>query len=120
MSVLYSIFPASIHIFPCSRIGRPILEIYISLSQISECRNWETEHYNSILEITDSFMGIHKWETDIYIGYPPALHLQCISPNPLNLQVSALVDTQTHTENHFNNLGSCITEKYPCPRFYLL
>ncbi len=39
------------HIFPCSRIGRPILEIYINLSQIYECRNWETEHNNSVLEI---------------------------------------------------------------------
>jgi hypothetical protein len=25
---------------------------YINLSQIYECRNWETEHYNSVLEIT--------------------------------------------------------------------
>jgi hypothetical protein len=25
-------------------------------------RNWETEHYNSFLEITVSFLGIHKWE----------------------------------------------------------
>jgi hypothetical protein len=35
-----------------------------------ECRNWETEHYNSVL-------GIHKWEPVIYIGFSPALHLQC-------------------------------------------
>jgi hypothetical protein len=25
---------------------------YINLSQIYVCRNWETEHYNSVLEIT--------------------------------------------------------------------
>ncbi len=25
---------------------------YINLSQIYQCRNWETEHYNSVLEIT--------------------------------------------------------------------
>jgi hypothetical protein len=43
-----------VHIFPCSRIGRPILEIY-------DGGNWETEHYNSVLEITVSFLGIHKW-----------------------------------------------------------
>jgi hypothetical protein len=45
-------------------------------------------------------MVIHKWEADIYIGYPPALHLQCISPNPLNPhpQVSASAETQTHRE----------------------
>ncbi len=23
------------------------------------------------------FLGIHKWEPDIYIGFSPALHLQC-------------------------------------------
>ncbi len=39
--------------------------------------NWETEHYYSVLEITVSFLGIHKWELDIYIGFSPALHLQC-------------------------------------------
>ncbi len=47
----------------CSRIGRLILEIYINLSYINECRNWETNHYNSVLEITVLFLGIHKWET---------------------------------------------------------
>ncbi len=45
------------HIFPCSRIGRPIPEIYINLSPINECRNWETEHYDSVLEIT-----LYFWE----------------------------------------------------------
>jgi hypothetical protein len=35
------------------------------ISQIYECRNWETEHYNSVLEITDSFLGVHKLEPDI-------------------------------------------------------
>ncbi len=51
---------------------------YINFSQIYECRNWETEPYNSVLEIKVSFLGIHKWEPDIYIGFSPALHLQCI------------------------------------------
>jgi hypothetical protein len=34
------------------KIGRPILGIYLNRSQIHECGNWETEHYNSVLEIT--------------------------------------------------------------------
>jgi hypothetical protein len=29
------------------------------------------------LEITVLFLGIHKWEPDIYIGFSLALHLQC-------------------------------------------
>jgi hypothetical protein len=44
---------------------------YKNLAQIYECRNWETEHYNSVLEITVSFLGILKWEPDIYIGFSP-------------------------------------------------
>ncbi len=50
---------------------------YINLSQIYECRNWETEYYNSVLEIIVSFLGKFKWKPDIYIGFSPALHLQC-------------------------------------------
>jgi hypothetical protein len=52
----------------------------INLSQIYESMNWETDNYNSVLEITVLFLGIHKWEPDIYIGFSPALHalhLQC-------------------------------------------
>ncbi len=48
-----NIFPGLVHIFPCSRIGR------------------------LILEITVSFLSIHKWEPDIYIEFSPALHLLC-------------------------------------------
>jgi hypothetical protein len=44
--------------------------------KIFECRNWETEHYNSVLEITVSFLVLHEWEPDIYIRFSPALHLQ--------------------------------------------
>ncbi len=77
VSDLY-IFPGSIHIFPYIKIGRPILEIYKSLTDVLyEWRNWETEHYYSVLEITVSFLGIHKWELAIYIGFSPALYLQC-------------------------------------------
>ncbi len=53
---------------------------YRNISQIYECRNWETEHYYSVLEKrslhTVSFLGIHQWELGIYIGLLPALHLQ--------------------------------------------
>jgi len=31
--------------------------IYVNLSQIYECRNWETEHYNSVMEYQ-----FHFWE----------------------------------------------------------
>jgi hypothetical protein len=47
-----------------------------NISQIYEARNWEAEHYNSVSEITVSFLGIHKCELDIYIGFSKALHLQ--------------------------------------------
>ncbi len=49
---------------------------YINLSRIYECRNWETENYNSVLEITVSLLGIAKCEPDIFIGFSLAFHLQ--------------------------------------------
>ncbi len=60
------IFPRLVHIFGCSKIDRPSWK-FINLSQIYECRNWETENSNSVLEITMlhsahctvSFLGIH-------------------------------------------------------------
>ncbi len=42
--------------------------------------NWETEHHNSVLEITGQavlFLGIHKSEPEIYTGFSGALNLQC-------------------------------------------
>jgi hypothetical protein len=53
--------------------------IYINVSQINDCRNWETEHYNYVLEITVSFLGIHKREPAICIGFSPALLLQRVA-----------------------------------------
>ncbi len=79
------IFPGLVHLFPCSWIGRPMLEIYNSLADIYECRNWETEQYNSGSEITVSFRGKHKWEPDIYIEFSQALHLQCRETTLLSL-----------------------------------
>ncbi len=67
----------SIYFRSTCRIGRQILVICINLSQIYEFRNGETEHYNSVFEITVSFLGIHKWEPDIILGFSLALHLQC-------------------------------------------
>jgi hypothetical protein len=58
---------------------------YINRPLIHECGNWETEHYNSVLEITRSstvsFLEILK--SEIYIGLSPALYLQCRAlPDP--------------------------------------
>ncbi len=52
--------------FPAAELADRTVEIYtVNLSQINEYRNWETEHYNSVLEITVLFPGIHKWKPDI-------------------------------------------------------
>ncbi len=68
-------------VFGCSKIERPILEIYKSLTDtVYECRNWERYHFNSVFankKTAHSCLGIHNWEPDIYIGFAPALHLQC-------------------------------------------
>jgi hypothetical protein len=34
---------------------------YINCSQIHECGNWETEHYNSVLEIMRLFSFLFIW-----------------------------------------------------------
>jgi hypothetical protein len=61
------------HIFPCSRIGRPILsDTYMSVG--SRRKNITR---TSVLEITVSFLEIHKRELYIYIGFSTAPHLQC-------------------------------------------
>jgi hypothetical protein len=46
-----------------------------------ECGNWEAENYKFVLEIGHIvlFLGIHKPEPDIYIGFSPAFHLQCVN-----------------------------------------
>jgi hypothetical protein len=58
----------------------PLWEYIVNRSQIHECGNWETEHYNSALETMRprSFIsGIYQSEPDFYLGFSPALHLQC-------------------------------------------
>ncbi len=47
---------------------------YINLSQLHECGNWETDHYNYVLEITGPRSFISG---NTYIRFLPALHLQC-------------------------------------------
>ncbi len=55
-----------------------ILEIYKSLTDIRVYRNLETDHYNSVLEITGLISGNKKMGTTfIHIGFSPALHLHC-------------------------------------------
>jgi hypothetical protein len=53
-----------------------IIPSHVPNTKIYECRNWETEHYNYVLEIRVSFLGLHKWEPAIFIGYLPVLQLQ--------------------------------------------
>jgi len=45
-----NISPGSVYIFGCIKMDDRSWK-YINLSQIYECRNWETEHYYSVLEI---------------------------------------------------------------------
>jgi hypothetical protein len=55
------IFPGSVHIFRCTKIERPILEIYKSLTDIC-CRNCETKHFNSALEVKkETFLLVSHW-----------------------------------------------------------
>ncbi len=46
------IFPGSVCLFGWSKICRPILGTYMNCSQIHECGNRATVHYNFVLEIT--------------------------------------------------------------------
>jgi hypothetical protein len=67
----------------------------INLSQIYESRNWETEHYNSVLEITrlHSFISGENpiyMSADMYIGFSPTLPLQCIAFSQLTAKTFLL------------------------------
>jgi hypothetical protein len=64
--------------------------------------NWEAEHYNSVLEITVSFLGIFKWEQDICKGFSPALHLQCR-------------DYERQFSAHFLDWAACAEMNLPPP-----
>jgi hypothetical protein len=73
-----------INVFPEMKlrglVPNPYIHVSINRSQIHECGNWETEHYNSVLEIRGcvvSFLGIHQSKPDIYFGFSPAQLLQC-------------------------------------------
>ncbi len=69
------IFSGLVHIFPCSRIGRLVLEIYKYLPD-----KWVQELGDRTLKFcfgNNSFIsGNTLMGTDIYIGFSPALYLQ--------------------------------------------
>ncbi len=75
---------------------------YINLSQIYECRNWETEQYNSGLEITVSFLGKHKWEPEIYILTGPSC-VVCQTAYSGSVSTIKFNNVQT-TENSSSNI----------------
>ncbi len=54
------IFPGLVHIFSCSRLDRPILEICINLSQIYECRKG-----TGIQNIITSSHGSRTWNGNL-------------------------------------------------------
>ncbi len=82
--------PIYVFLFWKLRSLSPNFHIHVSVSDVfiprigphnflqQNRQHWETEHYNSVLEITISFLGVHKWEPDIYIGFSSALQLQCM------------------------------------------
>ncbi len=64
--------------------------------------------FNSVLEKTVSFLGIHKWEPDIYIWLSLALHLQCatdvkVGERPLFMILWPIVYTVNNED-----LGVCL------------
>jgi hypothetical protein len=76
--VSYLCIPGLVCLFGCKKIGqtdpgnKKIAHKYLNVE------NWETKHYNYVLEIRSSFIsGIRKSEPEIYIGFSPAPHLQC-------------------------------------------
>jgi hypothetical protein len=88
--VIY-IFPGSDRLFGCSKIGSPILGIYsISRSQIHECGNWETEHYNFFVGINKAaqFLGIQKLEPDIYTVFDSHFSL-AVRLSHINLKIQS-------------------------------
>ena len=46
---------------------------------------------------TVSFLGIHKWEPDIYIGFLSALHCQCITRTCLKALLSKKIEQAYRT-----------------------
>ncbi len=76
---------------------------YINLSQIYECRNWETEHYNSVLEIKEAAQ-FHFWE----YKNGKTRHLYWILTGPSHLQcIPAVYDHQVVT-NTTLMCGGCV------------
>ncbi len=79
---------------------------YVNHSQIHECGNWETEHYNSVLEITSPrsiISGITLIGTRHFYWILTALNLQCRYTHHVLI---------THFMVHYKEEMSQVTCKY--------
>jgi hypothetical protein len=116
------IFPGTVCLCDCSKIGRPILGNYKSLTNTWMWKLGDRTLW-FIMDITNneavrtvSFLGIHKSEPNIYIGFSVAhsLHLQCIrnhiSTNNVsyigqiiqhNVRIELVIRLNVRTADHF-------------------
>ncbi len=75
---IYS-FPGSVCLFGADRSWENINRSQIQYMNMEIWRQNIINLFWKYWGLTVSFLGIHKLEPDIYTGFSPALHLQCIN-----------------------------------------